>query len=114
MTGILLQSFSRGLIVMQFRARQSYIAKELCENRNKPAMHCNGKCYLKKKLDRDARQDKNTGNNKERYEVMFINDIPALFPARDADQIALNGCYKDPFTFTPSHTVFHPPCKFVG
>ncbi|NML37091.1 hypothetical protein HHL17_07755 [Chitinophaga sp. G-6-1-13] len=107
--GLLLQTFSKSLIVLQFRAQQSFIAQVLCENRNKPEMHCNGKCYLKKKLDRDASQDKNSNSNKERYEVMFVNALPERLTAPSAAPVAHIVFYADPFVETPIHTIFHPP-----
>jgi hypothetical protein len=36
--------------VLEYYANYEYIATVLCENRDKPAMACNGKCYLEKQL----------------------------------------------------------------
>ncbi|MBC9913661.1 hypothetical protein [Chitinophaga varians] len=107
--GLLLQTFSKSLIVLQFRAQQSFIAQVLCENRNKPEMHCNGKCYLKKELDRDASQDKNNNSNKERYEVMFVNALPERLTPPSAAPVAHIVFYTEPFLETPIHSIFHPP-----
>ncbi len=111
--GLLLQTFSKSLIVLQFRTQQSFIAQVLCENRNKPEMHCNGKCYLKKELDRDASQDKNNSSNKERYEVMFVNALPERLTAPSAVPVVHIEFYADPFLETPVHTIFHPPQSLV-
>lgn len=46
----ILQAFYNLGVTVYWMANQNYIARELCENRDKPAMKCNGKCYLKKKL----------------------------------------------------------------
>jgi len=43
-------SFSRFYIYAGYELNKNYIAAKLCENRNKPWMHCNGKCYLMKKV----------------------------------------------------------------
>ena len=43
-------SFSRFFIYAGFQMNRNYIAANLCENRNKPWLHCNGKCYLMKKI----------------------------------------------------------------
>ena len=45
-----------------FELNKNYIATKLCENRNRPWMHCNGKCYLMKKI----RQAEEKQNNAER------------------------------------------------
>jgi hypothetical protein len=34
-----------------------YISTVLCENKNKPQMHCNGKCHLKKTIKTAAEED---------------------------------------------------------
>ncbi len=36
--------------VTYFVINRDYIEKVLCENRNRPSLHCNGKCFLAKKL----------------------------------------------------------------
>ncbi len=36
--------------LLDYTLHKEYIAKVLCENKNKPAMHCNGKCHLMKQL----------------------------------------------------------------
>ena len=36
--------------IMEYYANYDYIAMELCENRDKPYLECNGKCYLEKQI----------------------------------------------------------------
>ena len=43
-------NFSQLLVYAGFRVNQKYISNKLCENKNRPWMHCNGKCYLMKKI----------------------------------------------------------------
>jgi len=50
--------FSRLFIYAGFELNQNYIASTLCENRNKPELHCNGKCYLMKKLKQAEEKEK--------------------------------------------------------
>lgn len=50
--------FSRLFIYAGFELNQNYIASTLCENRNKPELHCNGKCYLMKKLKQAEDKEK--------------------------------------------------------
>lgn len=107
-------SFSRAVIVIDFYANQDYIARNLCENRDKPVMHCGGTCHLRKRLAHEDNQDK---NNPERRlenssEVLFIEDQSAFQPApfRTADIL--------PYSLIPAGTpvdrasaIFHPPGK---
>ncbi len=52
------QTFDKNLISLNFYANQNYIAHNLCENRTKPQLHCNGKCQLQKKLNQEDSKDK--------------------------------------------------------
>jgi hypothetical protein len=56
-------SFSRFFVYAGFNLNRNYIATRLCENRNKPWLHCNGKCYLMKKLKQA--EEKQTANERE-------------------------------------------------
>jgi hypothetical protein len=47
---IVSSNFSRFFIYAGFELNRNYIATRLCENINKPWLHCNGKCYLMKKV----------------------------------------------------------------
>ena len=55
---MLTANFSRFFIYAGFELNKNYIASELCENRDKPMMHCNGKCYLMKKLKQAEEKEK--------------------------------------------------------
>lgn len=61
--------------VIEYLANYTYITKELCVNRAKPQMHCNGKCHLMKELAKKAAEEnpaseKKTGN--EHYELFAV------------------------------------------
>ena len=49
--------------IMEYHANFNYIATVLCENKDKPSLNCNGKCYLKKqlkKINHDSHDHKST------------------------------------------------------
>ncbi|GGH13746.1 hypothetical protein [Mucilaginibacter phyllosphaerae] len=52
-------NFSRFFVYAGFELNKGYIAAKLCENRNKPQLHCNGKCYFMKKV-KQAEEKQNT------------------------------------------------------
>ena len=63
----------KGIITTVFYFQQSTISKTLCENRDKPKMHCNGKCYLAKQLKKEEKKDKGIQKvNKEIVEFFMI------------------------------------------
>jgi hypothetical protein len=66
-------TFSNGLIIACFNINQTYIAKELCVNRNNPNSNCNGHCYLCKKLDTQEKPEGTNGTtSKEKFEVQLF------------------------------------------
>jgi hypothetical protein len=50
---VLLQGSIKTIIVVSYLKNKDYISTVLCENKNKPQMHCEGKCHLKKQLDKE-------------------------------------------------------------
>ncbi len=67
-------SFSRFAVYAAFNANQKYIAEQLCENKSKPELHCNGKCYLMKKLK--AAQEREKKEDKANLKSSFQEGIP--------------------------------------
>ncbi len=57
--GVLLQLFSKQVIFVEYVVNKNYIASVLCENIKVPEKHCEGKCQLKKELDKDSNRQEN-------------------------------------------------------
>jgi len=59
---LLTVNFSSLFVLAGFQLNKQYIAERLCINKNKPELHCNGKCYLMKKLrmaqDKEQKQER--------------------------------------------------------
>ena len=72
---VLLQSFSREVLLVDFTLNQAVITAQYCVNKARPALHCDGKCYFAKKArQQEERQNKSAGPVKERLEM-----LPAAF-----------------------------------
>lgn len=69
---LLIQSFAHYSVLAMFELRRDFIAKNLCENRNRPKMKCGGKCYLRKQLKKaDSNPtSKSSSNEKEPTELL--------------------------------------------
>lgn len=66
-------SFSKTILLIHYRLNIDFIKNELCENKNKPQLKCNGKCYLNKQV-------KKTENNPENLpETLKQKDEIKLF-----------------------------------
>ncbi len=61
-------------VYAEFKSNQKYIAETLCENKDKPQLNCQGKCYLMKKLkdaeEKEKKQEKET-QKKAAYDLFF-------------------------------------------
>lgn len=67
-------NLSRFFVYAGFAFNKNYIAVNLCENRDKPMLHCNGKCYLAKKLKQTVEKEKNQEreSKKNSFQEAFI------------------------------------------
>jgi hypothetical protein len=105
-------SFSKAVIVVDFYANQDYIAKNLCENRDKPMMHCCGRCQLRKRLNREADQDKNNPERRSenKQEVLFLDETADKLATPVVCSVLLP---YSPFTdrgpVDQPAEIFHPP-----
>ncbi|RVU24780.1 hypothetical protein EOJ36_07135 [Sandaracinomonas limnophila] len=60
--------FNQWGAVAYYQVNRDFIAKNLCVNKDKPKMNCNGHCYLAKQLK--AAEEKETKSNSEKLEKM--------------------------------------------
>ena len=67
---IMLPTVSSWGTIAYFQLNRDYIARVLCENRDKPQLNCNGQCYLAKRLK--AQQDKQDKETTERVQHMPV------------------------------------------
>lgn len=101
---------------MEYAAFYDYIKNELCVNREKPELQCNGKCYLMKKLAEASDSDSEKGNEKNHslateYSIVFFQEIKtdylSLFVKQQNTRIA--SPYNKLYKFDYMGFVFHPP-----
>jgi hypothetical protein len=107
-------NFIRVFVYAGFEANQSYIAKELCVNKARPWMHCNGRCFLMKKLkeatEKEKKQQEKDNLNRvvtsffeEPNRVVFTNAL-TLQPQRSTFST-----YRYLHTSSYIDTIFKPP-----
>src|SRR3546814_1083138 len=67
-------SFSRFFIYAGFELNRDYISSTLCENIDMPELHCNGQCYLAKKIQQAQEKEKNNTQDQKKgnYQEAFI------------------------------------------
>jgi hypothetical protein len=109
---LLTQTFSKWLIVAGYTINKDYIAKNLCENRDKPKLHCNGKCQLMKKMaaEEPTPNSSNSSVIKLPFSEIWCNDVKAVNLSYSTTATTVhNSSYlvKKTSSFQPS--IFHPP-----
>jgi hypothetical protein len=75
-------SFSRLFVYAGFEMNRGYIATHLCENRDKPWLHCNGKCYFIKKIKQAEEKEKNEERQSQKnlfQEALFAQKAETRF-----------------------------------
>lgn len=112
--GLGFHSLTKLSIVAWYEINKDYIAATLCENKNKPEMHCNGKCYLNKQLkkaDKTSGQKDTPDTIKKIEEPEFITSVDwqiiahQIFP--ETLKHFVHYCY--PTGYSPAEEIFHPP-----
>ena len=105
---------------LEYIVNYDYIVKELCENKEKPALKCNGKCHLMKELAKTAEDDKNTSsdkkqNVKQEIEVLFYQDFKSLSWSNSYvfTNNKINSVYQNLYALTEIQSTFHPPTFLV-
>ena len=54
---LMAQTFSKWFVEISFNLNRDYIAKNLCENRYRPILKCNGNCVLMKKMKQEEKKE---------------------------------------------------------
>jgi hypothetical protein len=110
---VAVQSFSKGLILLDYQVNQEYIAKTLCENKARPKLHCKGKCQLMKQLaaeEKSSNGQEGTTAKVQFATLLFQNDIAPIATLSFGAIISNPEVYYllKPYT-APRSAVFHPP-----
>ncbi|MBX7182084.1 MAG: hypothetical protein K1X82_08230 [Bacteroidia bacterium] len=79
LVSILLGSVSKTWIYSHYRMNFDTYAKVLCENKNKPMLHCNGKCQLKKELNQQESKETQSIPVESNIDLFFQYSEPSLF-----------------------------------
>lgn len=110
-------NFFRVFVYAGFEANQNYIVKELCVNKERPWMHCNGRCYLMNKLKEATEKEKKQEEkeNMNRLQLSFfqqssqVNLITPIMP----DMLHSHAIYIFQYSSRYIDTIFRPP-KYIA
>jgi hypothetical protein len=99
------------MVFADYQINKDYIAKNLCENRNRPEMKCEGKCQLCKKMKaEDNKENKGMPVQKSIKQFVLFSIKKSNFTFSNPD-LSSDKSYR--YTASNSSlyklTVFHPP-----
>lgn len=101
--------------VLDYFWNYDYITSELCENKDKPIMGCNGKCYLMKELAKASESEKPISSDKKHSTTettdLFLADFTTYdFPTSAVfSSSELNASYCNLYANLSTDSCFHPP-----
>jgi hypothetical protein len=110
---VLLQTFSREVLVVDFTLNRAVITARFCVNKSRPQLHCDGQCYFAKQLKKQQdRENKAPNSLKERLEMLPVafRSLVPLAPARWASAPRSYG--RPALAWVPARAgrdVFQPP-----
>ncbi|MGN6436491.1 MAG: hypothetical protein ACTHMM_08145 [Agriterribacter sp.] len=113
-TLLLLKMMAIPLACLQYQLNKDFIAANLCENKEKPQLQCEGKCHLKKQIEKNSDAPNPTG---EKSTVkLTITDFfeetsfsfPSIISGADADY---PGYHNSHYSHLYTSPVFHPPLR---
>lgn len=106
-------SFHTGFIQISYSLNKAYITNNFCVNQDKPEMHCNGKCYLKKQLNKAQDQAPLKDQITNNFSISWI------IPDEKSVELAEQSFVETTNTFDFSNEIFdgylkaidHPPTQ---
>lgn len=119
-TSLFSHSLCRIGITAWYELNRSSITTQHCENKDKPQVGCNGKCYLKKqlkKLDQNSEAPARPGNTKacvEDYPVFVVPDYIVHNFSSAAMVVVYFGKAPSGYGFLHERLVYNPPKPMMG
>jgi hypothetical protein len=116
LVAILFQAFCSFIIYANYEINKEKITQQFCENKNKPQIHCNGKCHLMKQLKK-AEKEENTPLNNLKEKIEFspyvIMDDSVFTFLKYSTNIKHSFYYVFNFSLIHPNTIFRPPLSLV-
>jgi hypothetical protein len=114
LVALISSNFSRFFAYAGFEVNQKYIAENLCINKSRPWMHCDGKCYFMKKIKQAEENEKKQTekDNLNRLEISFFQEpFQLLFisPAILESNNSIFSAYSYQYSSRYIETIFRPP-----
>jgi hypothetical protein len=104
------------IFFVNYELRKDYIIKNYCVNKNRPEMHCDGKCYLAKQIQKAEQEDEKQATNNFISKLLSLEVVQKnplfsnYFPAKSFREKSIqNFQYKNRISYLHAFSFFHPP-----
>ena len=110
---VLLQTFSREVLVVNFTLNRATITARFCVNKARPQLHCDGRCYFAKKLKQEQERENKAPNTlKEKLDMLPLalrGLVPAAPVRYGRGPSGYAACPPAWSPTSPGRDVFQPP-----
>ncbi|WP_417885779.1 hypothetical protein [Zunongwangia sp.] len=110
----LLIIFQPSFPIIEYVLNYNYISQELCVNKDRPELACNGKCYLMKSLanasDKKSQSKKENTRKKLDISLLFLKEENKNLQNQNIDSV-IHSFNKQPDCYSFQNTIdfFRPP-----
>lgn len=107
-------SLSKTIVFINYQLNIEFIKKELCENKDKPQMKCNGKCYLNKQVKKAEPNPKHLPESlKQKDELKIIGNRELDGIIYEKDLVHIFFIYNQNILSFLYKSIFIPPPNFI-
>ncbi len=112
---VMVKSLIVPLICLDYEFRKDFIIKNYCINKNRPELHCDGKCFLARKINAENQKEEQNALGSFIEKLIEINSVgtPGTFVFDNEVEIipaaVQNYFVSIQATVDFSSAVFHPP-----
>ncbi|KUG09783.1 hypothetical protein [Solirubrum puertoriconensis] len=109
---ILLQSFSREVLVLDYALHKERITQLFCVNKDKPQMRCHGQCHLRKQLAKTTDQESKAPGSTGKVKYDAVLPLPCFAAESAVLPLAVRIAWPRlvaAYSYTWSGSIFHPP-----
>lgn len=109
---VLLNALANLTVVLNYEVNKKYIISHFCINKSKPKLHCNGKCYMMRKMKQQEEQEKAPAGNSivEKIQIQLFFEKDFLFEPLPATSVTCSPAYQQHFISRSYYPlIFHPP-----
>lgn len=112
---LVVKSFVVPFICLDYELRKDFIIKNYCVNKNRPELHCDGKCFLAKKIKAQTDKEEQAALQNFIYKLLEINSFEGQSTFDFANVVEIkdfsvrNYILSEMTTLDFTSSIFHPP-----